>query len=144
MAVLEFDGLGAPALPTGRASPGRSVAVFGYPGAGVFDATPGRVGGTGALLTTYVADGLPVRRTVTGVSGDARSENSGGPVANARGEVVATIFGTGLGPGGSAYAVPSSVVEERVRLAPRRRALGVSANIRRFLRSQSQRAKPYF
>ena len=120
VAVLGVEGLGGPVLPTGRASPGRPVAILGYPGAGPFDASPGRLGRTGPLLAADASGGLPVRRTVTSVGGEARPGNSGGPVVNGRGEVVATVFGSGVGPGEAAYAVPSSIVEERVRLAERR------------------------
>lgn len=120
VAVLGVEGLGAPVLPMGRASPGRPVAILGYPGAGAFDASPGRVGRTGPLLAADASGGLPVRRTVTSVSGEARPGNSGGPVVNGRGEVVATVFGAGIGSGQATYAVPSSIVEERVRLAERR------------------------
>lgn len=120
VAVLGVEGLGAPVLPTGRASPGRPVAILGYPGAGSFDASPGRVGRTGPLLAADASGGLPMRRTVTSVSGESRPGNSGGPVINGRGEVVATVFGAGIGPGQATYAVPSSIVEERVRLAERR------------------------
>lgn len=120
VAVLGVEDLGAPVLPTGRASRGRPVAILGYPGAGPFDASPGRVGRTGPLLAADASGGLPVRRTVTSVSGEARPGNSGGPVVNGRGEVVATVFGAGIGPGQTTYAVPSSIVEERVRLAERR------------------------
>ncbi len=120
VAVLGVENLGAPVLPTGRASPGRPVAILGYPGAGSFDASPGRVGRTGPLLAADASGGLPVGRTVTSVSGEARPGNSGGPVVDGRGEVVATVFGAGVGPGEATYAVPSSIVEERVRLAERR------------------------
>ena len=120
VAVLGVEGLGAPVLPTGRPAPGRPVAILGYPGAGPFDASPGRVGRTGPLLAADASGGLPVRRTVTSVSGEARPGNSGGPVVNGRGEVVATVFGAGIGPRQATYAVPSSIVEESVRLAERR------------------------
>lgn len=120
VAVLGVEALGAPALPTGRAFPGRPVAILGYPGAGSFDASPGRVGRTGPLFAADASGGLPVRRTVTSVSGEARPGNSGGPVVNGRGEVVATVFGAGIGAGETTYAVPSSIVDERVRLAERR------------------------
>ncbi len=120
VAVLGVEGLRTPASPTGWASAGRPVAILGYPGVGSFDASPGRVGRTSPLLATDASGGLPVRRTVTSVSGEARPGNSGGPVVNGRGEVVATVFGAGIGPGQATYAVPSSIVEERVRLAERR------------------------
>ena len=120
VAILGVGGLGASVLPTGRASPGRPVAILGYPGAGSFDASPGRLGRTVPLLAADASGGLPVRRTVTSVNGEARPGNSGGPVINDRGEVVATVFGAGIGPGQATYAVPSSIVEERVRLAEHR------------------------
>ena len=120
VAVLGVEGLGARVLPTGHSSAGRPVAILGYPGAGPFDASPGRLGRTGPLLAADASGGPPVRRTVTSLSGEARPGNSGGPVVNGSGEVVATVFGGGIGPGETSYAVPSSIVEERVRLAERR------------------------
>ena len=59
----------------------------------------------------------PVTRTMTAMRGLVRSGNSGGPLVDAQGRVLATIFAaTTRGPRGG-YGVPNGVVREALREA---------------------------
>ena len=57
----------------------------------------------------------PVRRSITSLRGIVRSGNSGGPMVDGEGRVVATIFAaTTSGPRGG-YAVPNDLVRDALR-----------------------------
>ena len=114
VAVLRVEGLDLPALPLAAPNPGEAVAILGYPQNGPFDARAGRVGATQSVLSSDVYGRGPVERSVTSIRGVVRRGNSGGPVVNSGGEVVATVFAGRLGTEGVAYGVPSSVVEGAV------------------------------
>jgi uncharacterized membrane protein required for colicin V production len=123
IAVLSVPGLHAPSLTlaSGPAS-GTAAAILGYPLNGPFDRQPGRLGQTQTLATEN-AYGDPTVRAVTSLRGLVRPGNSGGPMIDAAGEVVATVFAEitdtpTAAPGG--LAVPDAVVAgelERARAA---------------------------
>ncbi len=104
IAVLRVPGLRAPVLPAADARSGDSVAILGYPEDGPFDARAGRVGSTADVL-----DGGSLRE-VTAISGLIRHGNSGGPVVDASGAVVATIFAARIGAN-AGYGVPLAPVK---------------------------------
>jgi len=53
----------------------------------------------------------PVRRSITSLRGRVRQGNSGGPVVDGRGRVVATIFAATISDNGrSGFGVPDGVV----------------------------------
>lgn len=103
IAVLRVPGLTAVPLPTAAARDGSVVAILGYPQNGAFDARPGRVG-----ATAYVLDNGK-RREVTALSGLIRHGNSGGPVVDQHGDVVATVFAARVGAA-AGYGVPTAQV----------------------------------
>jgi len=111
VAVLRVSDLSAPALelaPSPR--PGTSAAVLGFPRNGPYDERAGRLGETRESVTQDAYGRGPVRRLLTSLRGAVRSGNSGGPMVDGRGRVVATIFAaTTSGPRGG-YGVPNSVV----------------------------------
>jgi S1-C subfamily serine protease len=111
VAVLRVSDLPAPALelaPSPR--PGTSAAVLGFPRNGPYDERAGRLGETRESVTQDAYGRGPVRRLLTSLRGAVRSGNSGGPMVDGRGRVVATIFAaTTSGPRGG-YGVPNSVV----------------------------------
>jgi hypothetical protein len=126
VAVLRVGGLDAPALAL-AADPasGTGGAILGFPLDGPFDAEAGRIGATRTVLADDAYGGGPVRRTVTPLRGRVRSGNSGGPVVDARGRVLATVFAaTTSGPPGG-YGVPNAVVRDA--LAAARRGGAVSS-----------------
>ena len=111
VAVLRVRGLQAPALALAD-SPrtGTSAAVLGFPRNGPYDERAGRLGATREVVTQDAYGRGPVRRVITSLRGAVRSGNSGGPMVDGRGRVVATIFAaTTTGPRGG-YGVPNSVV----------------------------------
>jgi S1-C subfamily serine protease len=111
IAILRVDGLDAPALPIApTAPPGTAGAILGYPGNGPFDARPARVGETQETITDDAYGRGPVRRLITSLRGLVREGNSGGPVVDANGRVLTTVFAATVGgpPGG--YGVPDPIV----------------------------------
>ncbi len=112
VAILKVGGLAsARALPIRVEAPaGTSAAVLGFPENGPFTITAARLGTTSEVITQDAYGNGPVRRKVTALRGRVRSGNSGGPLVDAKGRVLATVFAatTEGSPGG--YAVPDSVV----------------------------------
>jgi S1-C subfamily serine protease len=116
VAVLRVGGLQAPALQTsGNARPGTSAAILGYPLDGAFNVEPARVGQTNTVATENAYGEGHVLRTITALRGRVQPGNSGGPLVDVHGHVLATIFAALTGtthPGG--FAVPNSVVRSQL------------------------------
>jgi S1-C subfamily serine protease len=113
LAVLRVPGLEAPALPLARdPQSGTSAAILGFPLNGPYDVRAGRLGQTREVVTQDAYGRGPVRRSIVSLRGAVRSGNSGGPMVDGRGRVVATIFAaTTDGPRGG-YGVPNAVTRE--------------------------------
>jgi S1-C subfamily serine protease len=111
LAVLRVDGLNAPALTLAQnPKSGTSAAILGFPGNGPYDVRAGRVGQTREVITQDAYGQGPVRRSITSLRGAVRSGNSGGPMVDADGQVVTTVFAaTTSGPRGG-FGVPNSIV----------------------------------
>ena len=58
-------------------------------------------------------------RTITALRGRVRPGNSGGPMVDANGQVVATVFAaiTGSPTGEGGFAVPNALVSQQLNLA---------------------------
>jgi S1-C subfamily serine protease len=115
VAVLRVPGLDERSLPLAPgAPPGRAVAILGYPLDGPFDAEPGRVGQTETAATDNAYGNGPVLRSVLELRGLVRPGNSGGPLVDAQGDVLGTVFAAITGgpgnSGGDGLAVPNSIV----------------------------------
>jgi S1-C subfamily serine protease len=125
IAVLRVPGLGAPALPLASdPQPGLSAAILGFPENGPYDVRAGRLGQTREVITQDAYGRGPVRRSIASLRGAVRSGNSGGPMVDRGGEVVATVFAaTTSGPRGG-FGVPNAVVRGELRRA--RTSNGVS------------------
>jgi S1-C subfamily serine protease len=115
LAVLRVDGLDAPPLPIARdPAAGTSAAILGFPLNGPYDVRPGRLGQTREVVTQDAYGRGPVRRRIASLRGIVRSGNSGGPMVDGAGRVVATIFAaTTSGPRGG-YAVPNDLVRDEL------------------------------
>jgi S1-C subfamily serine protease len=112
LAVLRVPGLSEPALTIAPSVPaGTSGAILGYPHNGPFDVEPARVGSTDYLETQDAYGRGPVRRLVTSFRGRVRSGNSGGPLVDAGGHVLTTVFAATVGtPVHGGYGVANRVV----------------------------------
>ena len=110
IAVLRVPGLSAPALPmASNVSSGTPVAMLGFPG-GEFRARRARVGVTRTLF--FGGDGGGTR-SVTVFRGAVRHGNSGGPLIDRRGRVVATVFAARVERRSrTGFAVPNGAVRE--------------------------------
>jgi S1-C subfamily serine protease len=124
IAVLAVAGLSAPALalaPDPR--PGTAGAILGYPLDGGFDREAGRIGETETVSTEDAYGNGPVQRSVTALRGRVRPGNSGGPVVDSSGRVLATVFAALTQPSkAGGFAVPDAVVRRALKLARSRRA----------------------
>jgi S1-C subfamily serine protease len=130
IAILSVPGLSVPRLSTAAgAAPGTSAAILGYPLDGAFDAEPGRVGQTETVDTQNAYGQDHVLRSITALRGLVRPGNSGGPLVDAHGRVVATVFAalTGTSRVGG-FAVPDAVVrQELAKVRPGAAPVGTGA-----------------
>jgi S1-C subfamily serine protease len=112
LAILRVDGLAASALSLAPVSPaGTAGAIIGYPENGPLDIEPARVGQTTTVTSQDSYGNGPVRREMTPIRGEVRPGNSGGPVVDTAGKVLATVFAATLGGGSSnGLGVPNDVV----------------------------------
>ena len=93
LSVLLVPGLGLPALSLApRPASGTPGALLGYPENGPFDVQPGRIGRTQNVITQNAYGQGPVSRLLTPLRGLVRPGNSGGPLVNADGQVLTTVF----------------------------------------------------
>jgi S1-C subfamily serine protease len=119
IAILRVPGLELRPLGLdANASSGTSAAILGYPLDGAFTARPGRLGQTETVDTQNAYGQGHVRRTITALRGKVQPGNSGGPMVNGRGQVVATVFAalTGAAREGG-FAIPDGLVRAAVRRA---------------------------
>ncbi len=121
IAVLRVGGLPGRPLPLAAdPRPGTAAAILGYPLDGPFDSEPGRIGQTQDVSTEDAYGNGPVVRSITTLRGLVRPGNSGGPMVDKAGAVVATVFaaitsGSASGPGG--FAVPNAIVRHELAVA---------------------------
>jgi S1-C subfamily serine protease len=112
--VLRVKGLHAPALPLADApGPGVSAAILGFPENGPYDVRAARLGQTRAVVSQDAYGKGPVTRQMTTFRGVVRPGNSGGPVVDTAGRVLATVFAKSTGStraGG--YGVPNAIVRQ--------------------------------
>jgi S1-C subfamily serine protease len=123
VAILRVDGLGGRSLPlAGDARAGTAGAVLGFPDNGPYDVEPARLGDTRTVISQDAYGRGPITRRITSVRARVRHGNSGGPVVDEAGRVLATVFAAAVSRGGSrgGYGVPDAVV--RAALAHRRGA----------------------
>jgi S1-C subfamily serine protease len=89
---------------------GEPAAVLGYPENGPFTISPARFGSTQEVISQDAYGRGPLRRPMSSLRGTVRSGNSGGPLVDSRGRVLATVFAaTTTGPRGG-FGVPDSIV----------------------------------
>jgi S1-C subfamily serine protease len=89
---------------------GTAGAVLGYPENGPFAVSAARLGDTSTAISEDSYGNGPIQRSIAFLRGSVRSGNSGGPLVDSRGRVMATVFAaTTSGPPGG-FAIPNDVV----------------------------------
>jgi uncharacterized membrane protein required for colicin V production len=114
LAVLRVHGLGGTPLRLVSSAPpsGTPAALLGFPRDGPYDVRAVRLGGQQEVLTDDAYGRGPVRRQIVPLRGNVRPGNSGGPIVDTTGHVVATVFAaTEGGPHHGGFAIPATVIE---------------------------------
>jgi S1-C subfamily serine protease len=117
IAILRVPGLQEPPLKLAANTPaGTAAGILGYPLDGPFDVEPGRLGQTETVSTEDAYGNGPVTRSITALRGLVRPGNSGGPMIDRAGKVVAMVFAAITGsPGGQGgFAVPNALVASQL------------------------------
>ena len=112
LAVLHVPGLTRrPLALAANPAAGATGVILGYPMDGAFDAQSARIGATADVQAQNAYGQGPVTRRLVPIRGLIRPGNSGGPVVDSAGRVLATVFAatTGGGPHGG-YGVANSTV----------------------------------
>ncbi len=109
IAVLRVAGLTATPLRLANAVKGTPGGLLGYPGNGPYTETAVRVGRVAQIVGRDAYGNFPTSRRVTTIRGNIRSGNSGGPVVDAHGRVVTTVFAQRARTDGG-YGVPTDIV----------------------------------
>ncbi|HEX5375318.1 MAG TPA: MarP family serine protease [Solirubrobacterales bacterium] len=114
--ALLHVGADLPVLPMAtEPEAGTGGAVLGYPENGPFAISPARLGETRETVAEDSYGHGPLPRSIASLRGSVRSGNSGGPLVDEAGRVLATVFAatTSGTPGG--FAVPNQVVAAALR-----------------------------
>ncbi len=116
LALLQID---APSVPAMETAPdpqrGTAGAVLGYPENGPYAVAAARIGDTSNVISEDSYGEGPIQRPIAFLRGSVRSGNSGGPLVDSRGRVMATVFAaTTTGPPGG-FAVPNDIVQQAIR-----------------------------
>jgi S1-C subfamily serine protease len=120
VAILRVNGLGLNPMPLAAPKVGEEAAVLGFPENGPLDLRPARTGATQPVISGDAYNRGPVERTVTSFRVSVRPGDSGGPVVNGDGEVVATVFASRANSDNSGYGIPSQIVQRRLATATER------------------------
>ena len=110
LALLRID----PVIPALTIAPdpqrGTPGAVLGYPENGPYAVAAARMGDTNTVISEDSYGSGPIRRSISSLRGGIRSGNSGGPLVDSQGRVMATVFAaTTSGPPGG-FAIPNDIV----------------------------------
>ena len=90
---------------------GTAGALLGYPENGPFTTTPVRLGDTRTVLSEDSYGRGPYQRRIAFLRGSVRSGNSGGPIVDSAGRVLATVFAATTSAPAGGFAVPDEVVQ---------------------------------
>lgn len=109
VAILRVPGLRAVPLRTAEPAIGEPAALLGFPENGPYRVTPVRMGRNAVVGTRDVYGRVQFGRPIVALRGYVKPGNSGGPVVDAQGNVVATLFAQRRGSD-DGYAVPNAQV----------------------------------
>jgi hypothetical protein len=127
LAVLRVDNLGGARVLSlaGDAPRGRAGAILGFPRNGPYDVRSARLGPTETVQSDDAYGNGPIERSIVAFRGLVRPGNSGGPIVDRDGRVIATVFAASRGGGPrTGYGVPNAVVRRALDAA--RSARGAS------------------
>ncbi len=113
VAILRVPGLAGAPLPLADPERGEPAALLGFPDNGPYRATAVRMGRAATVGSRDAYGRFELGRTVVALRGAIEAGNSGGPVVDRAGRVIATIFGAREGSD-DGYAVPNQRVESAV------------------------------
>ena len=119
LSILRVPGVsGLPALSMNvNADSGTTAAVLGFPQNGPYTVAPARLGSTSTVITQDAYGRGPVERAITSIRGLVRPGNSGGPVVDRSGRVLATIFAAATRRRRTGYGVPDTLVRDALQKA---------------------------
>jgi S1-C subfamily serine protease len=112
IAILRVAGLSSPALrPAPDDDDDRKVVLLGYPNNGPLKAAPGTAGPPRRALGQNAFGRGPVLRELVPLRGAVRHGDSGGPVVDSQGRVVAMMFAATRGSDGG-LGIPVDLIED--------------------------------
>jgi Trypsin-like peptidase domain/Colicin V production protein len=119
LSILRVPGVsGLPALSMNvTADSGTTAAVLGFPQNGPYTVAPARLGSTSTVITQDAYARGPVERAITSIRALVRPGNSGGPVVDRSGGVLATIFAAATSRRRTGYGVPDTLVRDALQKA---------------------------
>ncbi|HET7052681.1 MAG TPA: MarP family serine protease [Solirubrobacterales bacterium] len=110
LAMLRVEAPLGPLRIASDPQPGTAGAVLGYPENGPYSGAAARLGDTSTVISEDSYGNGPIHRSISFLRGSVRSGNSGGPLVDSHGHVMATVFAaTTSGPRGG-FAVPDEIV----------------------------------
>jgi len=110
LAVLRIEDELPPLSMSAKPRRGTAGAVLGYPENGPYAVSAARLGNTSTVVSEDSYGNGPIERPIAFLRGSVRSGNSGGPLVDSRGQVMATVFAaTTSGPPGG-FAVPNELI----------------------------------
>jgi S1-C subfamily serine protease len=115
LALLRVDAPISPLRIASDPQPSTAGAVLGYPENGPYAIAAARLGDTRSVISEDSYGDGPIHRSISFLRASVRSGNSGGPLVDAHGHVMATVFAaTTSGPPGG-FAVPDEIVQEALK-----------------------------
>lgn len=124
IARLSVDTGGLPVASMGTASRGSTVGVFGFPKGGALRIADAGVQAPITARGRDIYDGRDVERALVVLAADLAPGDSGAPVVDADGTVVATVIAIAPDRASTGYAVPATAVALREQTPPGRCLLG--------------------
>jgi S1-C subfamily serine protease len=110
LAVLQIGASIPPLAIAPNPQRGTAGAVLGYPENGPYAVSAARMGDLNRVISEDAYGNGPIQRQIASLRGHVRSGNSGGPLVDASGRVMATVFAaTTSGPPGG-FAIPNEIV----------------------------------
>lgn len=96
------------------AQPDTDALVLGYPGGGVFEATPARVRDTINLEGPDIYRSTTVTRHVYTIRGTVQQGNSGGPMIDMDGRVLGVVFGAAVDDADTGFVMTADEVANQL------------------------------